>query len=181
MNKIPSMATVTTGSAGQGRGGRHGNSEQWWGDAAGHRHCVRPKALFPCSFDGKGGSTSAYISTFFRTPGTASIGPSRDLTHKTMGFSACLQERKADVFSKLISEKDKQKKERKSHHLLVTLLRGRLEDPVEYLYKFSVRVGDLQRPDGITSVIPVWFHFGSKNTAFTGESIFLIKSGDMIL
>lgn len=56
------------------------------GQAAGHGHIPR------VPFGGKGGSTSAYISTIARTPRTSSIGPSRGLTHKTMCFSICLKE-----------------------------------------------------------------------------------------
>lgn len=50
MGKIPTMATVTAASEGQGRGGRHMKLKRWWGEAAGHKHDAHSQGLFHGSF-----------------------------------------------------------------------------------------------------------------------------------
>lgn len=63
------------------------------------------------------------------------------------------------MFSKLISEQDKQNKERS----IVLLLMRSCGVPLKILSNS----GDLQSPVFINSVIPMGFQFGSKSTAFS--------------
>lgn len=71
------------------------------------------------------------------------------------------------MFSKLISEQDKQNKERSIVLLLMILHEKQTKRSCGVPLKILSNSGDLQSPVFINSVIPMGFQFGSKSTALS--------------